>query len=61
MEITEEDYNKVCKGITPSIIRAVEREMPDGTPKEKLLRCAWYSASETEDALNKILGVTLRE
>ena len=60
VDITEEQYNKVSKRITPSIIRAVEREMPDATPNEKILRCAYYSEIDTEEALNKELGVTLK-
>lgn len=57
--ISEEQYVKFSRRINPSLIRAVEREIPNATPNEKVLRCAWYSSLDTEEILKEELGVTL--
>lgn len=44
----------------PAITRqAVSKELPNATPNEFLLRCAYYDADEVEYALNVVLGITL--
>lgn len=59
IKVSDTQYLQFQQKMTPSIIRAVERELPNGTPNEKIIRCGYYSANETEAALNEVLGVTL--
>lgn len=59
VNITEEQYTKISNRLNPALIRAVENDIPDGSPKEKILKCAEYSELDTEQALN-YFGFTLK-
>lgn len=49
----------VCKEISPAIVQQVSKELPNTTPNLFILRCAVYNDDEVEEALNKVLDVTL--
>ena len=59
ININDRQLVSVVRYIDPDVVKLVADELPKGTPNEFLLRCAYYTPSEVEDALNMVLGVTL--